>query len=38
VAYPEDPQHLKYMLDYNTRGVAGPVGDSFRFSYPKPEK
>jgi Flp pilus assembly protein TadD len=38
VAYPEDPQHLRYMLDYNTRGVAGPVGDSFRFNYPKPEK
>jgi tetratricopeptide (TPR) repeat protein len=38
VAYPEDPQHLKYMLDYNTRGVAGPAGDSFRFNYPKPEK
>jgi hypothetical protein len=26
------------MLDYNTRSVAGPVGDSFRFNYPKPEK
>jgi Flp pilus assembly protein TadD len=38
VAYPEDPQHLKYMLDYNTRGVAGPAGDSFRFNYPKSEK
>jgi hypothetical protein len=38
VAYPEDLQHLKYMLDYNTRSVAGPVGDSFRFNYPKPEK
>jgi tetratricopeptide (TPR) repeat protein len=38
VAYPEDPQHLKYMLEYNTRGVAGPAGDSFRFDYPKPEK
>jgi Flp pilus assembly protein TadD len=38
VAYPEDPQHLKYMLDYNTRGVAGPSGDSFQFNYVKPEK
>ncbi|MFZ3217633.1 MAG: FG-GAP-like repeat-containing protein [Candidatus Acidiferrales bacterium] len=38
VAYPEDPQHLDYMLKYNTRGVAGPAGDSFRFDYPKPEK
>jgi len=26
------------MLDYNTRGVAGPAGDGFRFNYPKPEK
>ncbi len=38
VAYPEDKQHLDYMLNYNTRGVAGPAGDSFRFDYPKPEK
>jgi Flp pilus assembly protein TadD len=38
IAYPEDPAHLKYLLDYNTRGVAGPAGDSFRFNYPKPEK
>jgi tetratricopeptide (TPR) repeat protein len=38
VAYPEDKQHLDYMLKYNTRGVAGPAGESFRFDYPKPEK
>lgn len=38
IAYPEDPAHLKYMLDYNTRGVAGPAGDSFQFNYVKPEK
>jgi Flp pilus assembly protein TadD len=38
VGYPEDEQHLKYMLEYNTRGVAGPAGDSFRFEYPKSEK
>ena len=38
IAYPEDPAHLKYMLDYNTRGVAGPAGDSFQFNYAKPEK
>jgi hypothetical protein len=36
VSYPEDPRHLKYMLEYNTRGVAGPAGDTFRFQYPKP--
>jgi len=38
VAYPEDKQHLDYMLNYNTRGVAGPAGEIFRFDYPKPEK
>ncbi len=38
VAYPEDKQHLDYMLNYNTRGVAGPAGESFRFDYAKPEK
>jgi tetratricopeptide (TPR) repeat protein len=35
VGYPEDERHLKYMLEYNTRGVAGPAGDSFRFDYPE---
>jgi tetratricopeptide (TPR) repeat protein len=35
VGYPEDERHLKYMLEYNTRGVAGPAGDSFRFEYPE---
>ena len=35
VAYPEDERHLKYMLEYNTRGVAGPAGDTFRFEYPE---
>jgi tetratricopeptide (TPR) repeat protein len=35
VAYPEDERHLKYMLEYNTRGVAGPAGDTFRFGYPE---
>ena len=38
VAYPEDKQHLDYLLNYNTRGVAGPAGETFRFDYPKPEK
>jgi tetratricopeptide (TPR) repeat protein len=36
VSYPEDDRHLKYMLEYNTRGVAGPAGDTFRFQYPNP--
>jgi hypothetical protein len=26
------------MLEYNTRGVAGPAVDNFRFNYPEPEK
>jgi tetratricopeptide (TPR) repeat protein len=38
VGYPEDEPHLKYMLEYNTRGVAGPAGDSFRFDYRQAEK
>ena len=38
VGYPEDEPHLKYMLEYNTRGVAGPAGDTFRFDYTEPEK
>jgi tetratricopeptide (TPR) repeat protein len=33
IAYPEDKAHLKYLLDYNTRGVAGPGVESFRFDY-----
>jgi hypothetical protein len=37
VAYPNDDRHLKYMLEYNTRGVAGPAGPSFRFEYPDSE-
>jgi len=36
IAYPEDERHLKYLLEYNTRGVAGPAADSFRFQFPKP--
>ena len=35
IGYPEDERHLKYMLEYNTRGVAGPAGDTFRFEYPE---
>jgi Flp pilus assembly protein TadD len=38
LGYPEDKKHLDYMLNYNTRGVAGPAGEFFRFDYPKPEK
>ncbi|MGH9747986.1 MAG: FG-GAP-like repeat-containing protein [Candidatus Acidiferrales bacterium] len=34
--YPEDKAHLEYLLDYNTRPVAGPAGDEFRFRYPTP--
>jgi tetratricopeptide (TPR) repeat protein len=38
VGYPEDERHLKYMLEYNTRGVTGPAGDSFRFEYPEKQQ
>jgi Flp pilus assembly protein TadD len=38
VAYPEDKAHLKYMLEYNTRGVAGPAVDNFLFKYSEPDK
>jgi tetratricopeptide (TPR) repeat protein len=34
VAYPLDDEHVKYLLEYNTRGVAGPASPSFKFSYP----
>ena len=37
VSFPEDELHLKYLLEYNTRGVAGPPGETFRFQYPKAE-
>jgi tetratricopeptide (TPR) repeat protein len=32
--YPSDDQHLNYLLDFNTRPVAGPAGTAFRFQYP----
>jgi len=38
IGYPEDDRHLKYMLEYNTRGVAGPAGPIFRFYYPPPQR
>jgi Flp pilus assembly protein TadD len=37
VSYPEDAAHLKYMFEYNTRGVAGPAGETYRFDYTRPE-
>jgi tetratricopeptide (TPR) repeat protein len=38
IAYPQDDEHLKYQLQYNTRGIAGPASQSFRFNYPvKPQ-
>ncbi len=37
IGYPQDPEHVKYQLDYNTRGVSGPAGPAFLFDY-KPEK
>jgi len=35
-AYPADDRHLRYQLEYNTRGVSGPAGSAFRFEYPNP--
>ncbi len=38
IAYPQDDEHLKYQLEYNTRGIAGPASQSFRFNFPvKPQ-
>jgi hypothetical protein len=34
ISYPLDDEHLKYLLEYNTRGVAGPASPSFKFHYP----
>ena len=33
IAYPLDERHLKYLLEYDRRGVAGPAGPNFRFNY-----
>jgi hypothetical protein len=33
VDYPHDENHLKYLFEYNTRGVAGPPSSSFLFDY-----
>jgi Flp pilus assembly protein TadD len=37
-AYPSDDAHLKYQMEYNTRGVAGPAGSTYRFTYPDPPR
>ncbi len=33
IGYPEDAQHVRYQLEYNTRPVAGPAGNTYRFQY-----
>jgi hypothetical protein len=33
ISYPLDDEHLKYLLEYNKRGVAGPASPSFKFHY-----
>jgi tetratricopeptide (TPR) repeat protein len=33
IAYPEDARHVRYQLEYNTRPVAGPAGNTYRFQY-----
>ena len=37
IVYPEDPSHLQYELDFNTRGVAGPSGPEYLFQYQQPK-
>jgi hypothetical protein len=37
-AYPSDDAHLKYQMEYNTRGVSGPAGSTYRFTYPDPPR
>src|SRR5579862_673311 len=34
-AYPTDPAHLDYQLEYNTRPVSGPLTQDFQFHYSK---
>jgi Flp pilus assembly protein TadD len=34
-AYPADPAHLDYQLEYNTRPVSGPLTQDFQFHYSK---
>jgi tetratricopeptide (TPR) repeat protein len=36
--YPEDEEHLKYLLEYNTRGVGGPIEPRFHFQYPSGQR
>jgi len=31
--YPLDDRHLQWQIEYNTRGVAGPAGSTYRFQY-----
>ncbi len=31
--YPETPQHIRYQLEYNTRSVDSPAGNTYRFQY-----
>jgi hypothetical protein len=33
IAYPEDARHVRYQLEYNTRPVVGPAGNTYRFQY-----
>ncbi len=37
IGYPTDADHLNYFLEYNTRAVSGPAGNSFQFHYPSPQ-
>jgi hypothetical protein len=35
VAFPTDARHVRYQLEYNTRSVTTPAGNSYRFHYRK---
>jgi len=34
IGYPMDAEHLRYLLEYNTRPVSGPAGALYQFQYP----
>jgi hypothetical protein len=37
IGYPTDADHLQYFLEYNTRAISGPAGNSFQFHYNSPQ-
>jgi hypothetical protein len=35
VSFPTDARHVRYQLEYNTRSVTTPAGNTYRFQYRK---